>query len=135
MTMLGVLWGHGRVHWRTKAGLGANKNRPLCPQSSLIPFLLHRMDSGTSAWWGLNWMHHEEGGRGGEMEHLGTIRCQKETEGKWNKIIRNQIIFKIYLFFFVMKPVRNCLYIWFSSLELVCMVRYNQFLSLKQLCR
>ena len=35
--------GHGRVHWRTKAGPRPNEGWPLCLQSPLIPFLLHRM--------------------------------------------------------------------------------------------
>ena len=32
-----------RTHWRTKAGPRPNGGWPLCPQSPLIPFLLHRM--------------------------------------------------------------------------------------------
>ena len=30
-------------HWRTKPGFRPNEGGPLCPQSPLIPFLLHRM--------------------------------------------------------------------------------------------
>ena len=62
--MLGVLFGHGRVHWRTKAGLGPNEGHPLCPQNHLIPFLLYRMQNlsqymeflfgaNLPVWWGL----------------------------------------------------------------------------------
>ena len=41
--MSGLLYAHGRVHIRIKTGPRPNEGGPLCPQSPLIPFLLHRM--------------------------------------------------------------------------------------------